>query len=193
MNSRQGGPESSSKLNIKSHTRFLALIAILGAQALVLSFVENMLPAVPGLPPGAKPGLSNIVTMFTASVLGFKGALLIAVLKAVFAGVTRGGVALVMSLCGGVLSAAVMSFLLALKKNPFGLTGISVLSATAHNAGQLCAACVISGTTKLIAGYGPLLLVFALVAGSITGVMLKILLPAHRKQSAAFGFDDFTA
>ncbi|NLX93720.1 MAG: Gx transporter family protein, partial [Clostridiales bacterium] len=46
-------------------TKKIALLGILGAQALALSALENLIPAFPGLPPGAKPGLSNIVTMYT--------------------------------------------------------------------------------------------------------------------------------
>ena len=60
-------------------------------------------------------------------------------------------------------------------------------SATAHNAGQLAVACLLSGTPALIAGYGPLLLLFAVITGAVTGVILKIVLPALEKQSTKFG------
>ena len=44
-------------------------------------------------------------------------------------------------------------------------------------------ACIISGTFKLAVYYGPLLIVFGLIAGSITGTVLSILLPVIEKQT----------
>ena len=178
---------ASSKLRINKRTRFIALVAILGAQALVLSYLENLIPAIPGLPPGAKPGFSNIVTMFAASSIGFSGAISVTVIKSVFAGITRGATAFFMSACGGILSTIVMVLLLKIKNNPFGIIGISILSAIAHNAGQLAVACIMSGTPALLWGYGPLLLIFAVVTGSVTGILLRVVLPALEKQAKMIG------
>lgn len=176
-----------SKVNIDKRTSFIALIGVLGAQALALSYLENFIPAVPGLPPGAKPGFSNIVTMFTASTLGFSGALCITLIKSVFAGITRGATAFFMSAVGGLLATIVMVLLLKLRKNPFGLMGISIMSAVAHNAGQLLVACIISGTPALVAGYGPFLLLFAVITGAVTGTILRIVMPALQKQTHLLG------
>lgn len=178
--------KKSGKLNINKTTRIIALLGILGAQALVLSVIENFIPAIPGLPPGAKPGFSNIVTMFTATIMGFPGAFGITLIKSVFAGITRGVTAGLMSFCGGLLSTIVMVLLLKLKKNPFGIMGISIMSAVAHNVGQLIVACIISGTPALVTGYGPFLLLFAIITGAITGTILRIVMPALEKQSEFF-------
>ncbi len=176
------------KDTVSARTKRIALLGVLGAQALVLSFLENLIPAIPGLPPGAKPGLSNIVTMFAAAAMGPVDALLIAVLKAVFAGLTRGLTAGLMSLSGGLLSTLIMVLLLRWKHNPFGILGVSIASAVAHNAGQLLVACLLSGTASLLWGYGPLLLLFGIAAGALTGIFLKLLLPVLLKQSRYFGF-----
>ena len=46
-------------------TNKTAFLGIMAALSLVLGFLENMLiPDIPFLPVGAKPGLSNVVTMF---------------------------------------------------------------------------------------------------------------------------------
>ncbi len=169
------------KVNVKN----IALLGILSAQALALSYLEGLLPALPGLPPGAKPGFSNIVTMFTASAMGLRQALYITLIKAVFAGLTRGPTALFMSFSGGLLSTMVMWLLLRLKKQLFGIIGVSVASAVAHNAGQLLAAVVLTGT-KAIIGYAPLLTVFAIVTGIITGAVLKAVIPVLIKQKMYF-------
>lgn len=53
---------------MKKKTERIALIGLLGALALVLGILENLLPPLPGMPPGAKAGLSNLVTMFAAAL-----------------------------------------------------------------------------------------------------------------------------
>src|SRR5699024_6514019 len=89
-------------------SRKIAVCGLLGALALVLTLLEGMLPPIPGLPPGARPGLSNIVTMFAAGSLGLPYALAIALLKGVFAFLTRGVTAGLMSLSGGLMSTLAM-------------------------------------------------------------------------------------
>lgn len=181
---------SKTKTRVDPRTRKLALLGILAAQALALAFLENLIPAIPGLPPGAKPGLANIVTMFTASVMGFWSAMAITVIKSLFALITRGFTAFCMSLTGGVLSTIVMVLLLRWKKNPFGILGVSILSAIMFNAGQLAVACImLYGTKGLVQTYGPLLLVFGIVAGALTGTILKLVLPALEKESHHFGLE----
>ena len=88
--------------------RKTALLGILCAQAIALSFLESLIPALPFLPPGAKPGFSNIVTMFAVLTFGLPQAMCITVFKALFALATRGATAFFMSLAGGVLSTLAM-------------------------------------------------------------------------------------
>ena len=168
-----------------SITKRVALLGILGAQALALSFLENLIPALPGLPPGAKPGFSNIVTMYTVSALGIGEALYITLIKALFAGLTRGPTAFFMSFAGGLLSTLVMFGLLRLHNRPFGIAGISVAAAVAHNFGQLLAAMALTGTTTVI-GYAPLLIFFAIMTGLVTGTVLKTVMPALDRQRSFF-------
>ena len=165
--------------------RKTALMGILCAQALALSFLENLIPALPFMPPGAKPGFSNIVTMFAAMNMGLPEALCITFIKAAFAGVTRGPTAFFMSLTGGALSTLIMYLAIKIKNNPFGILGIAIISAVFHNIGQLICAIVITGT-KAVVSYAPVLLVFSLVTGCITGTILKVVMPALEKQSKYF-------
>lgn len=158
-------------------TKKLTLLSLLSALALVLSFMENiLLPDIPFLPVGAKPGLSNIVTMFTASFYGFSGAIYITLIKGLFALITRGVTASVMSLCGGVLSTAVMCLMIKKEGKNLSYIGIGVLSASVHNMGQLLAACFITGTASLLS-YGKYLLLFGLVTGLVTGTVVEAALP----------------
>jgi heptaprenyl diphosphate synthase len=152
----------------------LAFLGVMGTLALALSFLEGLLPPMPYLPPGAKPGLSNVATLFTVHKLGCKEAFAIAVLKALFAGATRGVTAGLLSLSGGILSTVVLCLLL--RQEKLGLVGVCVICAVCHNAGQLAAACLLTGTVKLVAA-APVLLLFSLAAGIVTGCISRAVLP----------------
>ena len=137
--------------------RKVALLGMLSAVAVALSWLEGMLAPLPGMPPGAKLGLSNVATMLAATTLGPGSALTVTLIKGAFAGLTRGLTAGLMSLAGGLLSTGAVCLLLRWRRCPFGWIGIGVTGAVA---------------------YLPLLLLFALLAGAATGLTLYILLPA---------------
>ena len=161
----------------RSSSRFVALLGIFGALALVLSFLENtLLPDLPLLPPGAKLGLSNVVTTLTGALLGAPAAFAVTVLKALFAFITRGATAGLMSFSGGLLSTVGLVLLLRLQGQYLSFLGISVLCAALHNLGQLLCACALTGTFSML-NYGKYLLLFSMIAGTLTGVMLNLLMP----------------
>ena len=167
----------SSSTDKKNVARRVAVAGIFGAQALALAWLESLLPAFPFLPPGAKPGLSNIVTMFAVCSLNIADALFIVIIKAFFAGITRGMTAFFMSLCGGLMSLVAMVLIFRVfKKSRLGLIGTGVCCALAHNLGQLFAAAVITDTVT-IAGYAPALLIFGVCTGIVTGCVFKAVSP----------------
>ncbi len=158
-----------------------ALLGVFGALALALSFLEHtLMPTVPLLPPGAKLGLSNIVTVVCGALFGPPAAFYIAALKALFAFVTRGATAGLMSLAGGLLSAAVLSLLLRQIGRTVSYLGVGVLCAAAHNLGQLLMSACLTGSPALLS-YGKYLLLFALLTGTLTGLMLCVLVPRLQK------------
>ena len=150
--------------------RRVAVTGLLGALALTLSLLEGMLPPVPTLPPGAKLGLSNIAVLFAVQSLGLLPALGIALVKAVFAGLTRGGIAFLMSLSGGLLS-TVLVFILSRLRRP----GLGIAGALAHNFGQLLTATLL--TSLAAAWYAPWLIGFGVLFGAVTGVILRVTMP----------------
>lgn len=162
-------------------TQRIAFFGIMGALALVLGFIEGMfIPDIPFLPVGAKPGLSNIVTMYVVEVTGLAGGIYITLIKAVFALITRGATASFMSLCGGILSTFVTALMIKKGKRIFSFLGIGIAGAVMHNFGQLAAACLISGTPALFS-YGKYLIIFALITGAVTGSMLLLIMPGINK------------
>lgn len=158
-------------------SRKIAVCGLLGALALVLTLLEGMLPPIPGLPPGARPGLSNIVTMFASGSLGLPYALAIALIKGVFAFLTRGVTAGLMSLSGGLMSTLAMWVVW--KKTRFSLLFTGVCGALAHNAAQLCIAVLLTGRAALF--YIPAMLLLSIVCGLCTGLVLRLLLPLLEK------------
>jgi len=60
--------------NSKSDT--VAFLGIFFAVAMILNYVEAMVPTAAFLPPGVKLGLSNIVTMYCLFFLGTKYAIM---------------------------------------------------------------------------------------------------------------------
>ena len=120
-------------------TRHIALSGLLFALAMALSFIEGTL-TIPGLMPGMKLGLANIVVMYALFFMGPKQALVLDVLKALFVFLVSGFTAGFLSLCGGLLSLLVMwvlYYLLPVRPTWFIL---SVCGALAHNIGQLLGA-----------------------------------------------------
>ena len=149
-------------------TRHIALSGLLFALAMALSFIEGSL-VIPGLLPGMKLGLANIVVMYALFFMGVKQALVLDVLKALFvflvSGFTAGLSLLVM---------AVLYYVVPVRPTWFIL---SVCGALAHNVGQLLGAGVII-SSSLSLYYAPVMLVLGLVMGALTSITLKALLPA---------------
>ena len=172
----------------------VAVTGILAAVAAALSFLESLLPALPFLPPGAKPGLSNIAVMFAAVSFGLPTMLAVILIKSMFTLFLRGLAAFFISLCGGLLSGLVMFALSRIrqrtdadgdgKRAAFGYVGISAVSAVCHNLGQLLAASLTAGVS--LAPYLPLLTLFGLLFGAVTGTILGAVMPVLQRQTAAF-------
>lgn len=151
-------------------TKQLAQCALLISLALVLSYMERFFPLQMLIPlPGIKLGLANIVTLVALQLLGFRNTFFILVLRCVLGAVFGGGITgLAFSLTGGLLAIGVMG--LAAKMPCFSIYGVSILGATAHNVGQICAAMVLMQTVY-IAAYLPWLLLVGIFTGFATGAM----------------------
>ena len=162
--------------NRSQKVKRLALMGLLFALAMALSFLESLLPALPMLPPGIRLGLSNIVTMYALFVLGPVSGYTIAVLKALFVLLTRGAVAAAMSAAGGVFSVTIMLLLSLLPGIKEQYLLLSVFGGAAHNIGQLVMARFIINN-QYVWYYFPVLLAAGLLMGAITGMALRVVLP----------------
>ena len=89
-------------------TKRLVLLAMLTAVAMILSYVESLLPSV-GIP-GVKMGLANIAVIFALFRFGWKEAAALSLVRVVLVSLLFGSVgAMLYSLAGAVLSLAVMA------------------------------------------------------------------------------------
>ncbi len=165
--------------NRSGKTKQIALSGLLFALTMALSFLEGMI-AIPGLVPGMKLGLANIVVMYALFFMGTQQALILDVLKAGFVFLVSGATAGFLSLCGGLFSLVVMWALYFLPRRRPTWFILSVCGALAHNIGQLLGASIIL-SSAISLYYAPVLLVLGLIMGSVTSVTLRAILPAMAK------------
>jgi len=151
---------------------------ILSALALALSWAESFLAPFLNLPMGVKPGLSNIAVMMASATLGLPAGLAVAAAKAVFAGLTRGLTAMLLSGVGGIISALLVGSLLkfSIKNSAFSITeiGIGMLGGAAHNMAQLLVAALIMRAPGVLWA-APVLLLCGALAGAVTGTAVKLI------------------
>lgn len=161
-------------------TKLLVLTALLFAVALVLAIVENSFPPLLVAVPGVKLGLSNIPVMYALFFLDKKPALMIAVLKASYVLITRGFIAGILSLCGGILSLLIMLLLLVIFRDKISYFVLSIFGAVFHNIGQFAAISMIY-TNIYLWVYIPVLLISGVAAGMATSALLRLIMPAFNR------------
>ena len=155
----------------------VALYGLLIALALVLSYLESLVPlsfAVPGI----KMGLPNIVVVFALYRLRWRDAAVISLVRVLLVSVLFGNVfSLAYSAAGAVLSLLVMLLLKSTGK--FSETGVSVAGAVAHNAGQILVAVFVLETGRLVY-YLPVLCISGTIAGICIGLVSALLVKRIR-------------
>ncbi len=159
--------------NKPSNNRKTALCGVMIALAMVLSYLESLIPfnfAVPGI----KLGLANMVTIIAMQRLGVKQACAISTGRIILSGILFGNIAVIIySLAGAALSIAVMW--LAGRIKVFSLVGISVCGAVSHNLGQLIVAALMMENTKILY-YMLVLAITGTIAGIIIGIISSIIM-----------------
>ncbi len=152
------------------HARRLARVSLLCACALVLSYLETMIP-LPVAVPGIKLGLANVAVVVALYTLDVKSAAAVALVKVFASGFLFGSpMMLVYSLGGTVLAFIGMVALAAVPG--VGLVPVSMLAAVLHNVGQLGVAAMALQTPAVFINLG-VLGVAACVTGGITGAVAE--------------------
>lgn len=161
----------------------LAAIGMLSALALVLSFLESLIPFQPGLP-GIKLGLANLVIVFALYRMNVHSALLINTVRILLAGLLFSGLfGLLYSAAGAAASLAAMTLLLQINRKReqvgksilFSIFGVSMTGGVFHNLGQLLVAILFLSSLNLIY-YLPVMIISGIVMGLINGMIARLLL-----------------
>lgn len=155
-------------------SRKVAVIGLLTALCLVLSYIEFLLPIAPLGIPGIKIGLANICVIFALYRFGLPEAAGINLMRIVLCWLIFGNfLSLLYSLAGAFLSIITMTLLKSTKK--FTPLGVSAAGGASHNLAQLSVAAVFTDVGA-VWYYFPVLLISGTVAGAVNGFILKILL-----------------
>ncbi|MBQ8798156.1 MAG: Gx transporter family protein [Lachnospiraceae bacterium] len=149
-------------------TKKMALLGLCTAVALVLAYMESMLPPLFHGIPGIKIGLPNIIIVFVLYRFGLWEAAVVSFIRMLAISFMFGNLmALVYSLAGAFLSLLVMAVL---KKMKFlSPVGVSVAGGVFHNVGQILAAMVLLGTAEL--GY---YLIVLTITGTVSGIFVGL-------------------
>ncbi len=153
---------------MKTKSKSVAFAGICIALALILAYIEVLLPPLFSAVPGIKMGLPNIIIVFLLYRRGPVLAGVVSLLRILLVSMLFGNaMALMYSLAGGVLSLGVMVLLK--KLNALSAVGVSVAGGVTHNIGQIVMAVILLDTVQL----GYYLAVLA-VTGTVAGIVIGL-------------------
>lgn len=145
-----------------------AILSMLTGVALMLSYVESLIPVAPGIP-GIKLGLANLAVVLCLYEYGWREALLVNVARVLLSSFLFGNMYVVLySLAGAVVSFCAMTA--AKRSGRFSMIGVSVSGGVCHNIGQLAVAMAVIQTVQVVS-YLPWLL----IAGCVTGILIGMM------------------
>ena len=144
-----------------------AYFGVFTALALILGYVESLIPIQFGVP-GIKLGLANLIIVMVLCKRGWKEALLLSVVRIVLSGFIFGNLfSILYSFTGGMLSLLVMALMV--KSSRFSTVGISIAGGVCHNIGQLIVA-MLAVETYQVGFYLPVLLISGVITGALIGI-----------------------
>lgn len=153
---------------MKEKTKKTAFLGVVTSVALVLSYLEAILPPLYAAVPGVKVGLPNLVIIFILYKYSFKEAFSISLVRVLIVALLFGNVmTLAYSTAGAILSIIVMVLLK--KTDKFSTVGVSIAGGVAHNAGQVLVAIFLLDSTQI--GYYMIILA---ITGTIAGVFIGL-------------------
>ena len=154
-------------------TRKITTLGLSVALALILSYVESLLPPLVAVP-GVKVGLPNIVILFLLWRYGWKEAAAVSGIRLLLtAALFTGFAAFFYGLSGAVLS--LLGSALLKRSGRFSPLGVSAAGGVLHNLGQIALAALVLDSGYIFA-YLPVLLLSGTVAGALVVLLAGILI-----------------
>lgn len=154
-------------------TSKMTFLGLFTAVAMILSFVETLLPPLTTALPGIKMGLPNIAIMFILYRVGWKEATVVSIVRVILVSLLFGSImSMVYSLGGAILSLLIMTLMQ--KLTSFSRVSISVVGGVCHNIGQILVAWAVTSTAQIVY-YLPVLLISGCAAGILVGLVAGML------------------
>lgn len=150
------------------NTKSLTLTALFTAAALVLQLVESALPPIFAFAPGAKMGLSNLVTLVAVFILGIPESYVVLLLRCLLGSLLSGGIfSLAYALPAGLVSLTLEIVLIRFFIGKLSIVSVSLAGAVVFNAVQLIVASLIVGVSLM--PYLSVMLFASTIAGLAVG------------------------
>ncbi len=162
----------------KEYLHRLVMAGILTAIAMILSWIEAILPFSLGIP-GVKLGLCHIITLIALYRLAPWEALALTTVRVCLIAMLFGNAAsLIYSAVGGFSSLAVMLILKRVgcrkahsdSKPLFSMFGVSIAGAVTHNLAQFSVAALLMQTMGILS-YLPVLILVGIMSGALIGAV----------------------
>lgn len=161
----------------------IVFIGLLVSQALALYTIESMIP-VPFIAPGAKLGLTNLITVIALYILNNKkDVLIIIIIRLLLAAMFTGNLSTLMySAAGALFSYCAMIIIKEFAKDKVSIIGVSVVGAFFHNVGQLIVASIIIQNIAIML-YLPILSIAGIGTGIFVGITANFIVNHMSKLS----------
>lgn len=154
--------------NSQTKARKIAFVGLTASVALLLSYVEFLLPPIFVAVPGIKIGLPNVIILYVLYCLDIKYAALVSFTRLCISSLLFGNVmTFAYSAAGAILSLLVMGILKKIDK--LSAVGVSVAGGVTHNLGQILVAMLLLDTPQ-IAYY----MIVLAITGTISGVFIGL-------------------
>ncbi len=150
----------------------MAVLALLTALAVLMGYVESLIPLNAGVP-GIKIGICNIVVLFVLLLFSWKEALAVSAARVLIIGFLFGNLySIAYGLAGTALS--ILGMTLLLKSRRCGLLGVSAAGGVLHNVGQILTAKLVLPSLPLL-WYVPVLIFAGMAAGAVVGGIVYLI------------------
>ena len=164
------------KINTKDHK-----IAKLAAIAIALSIIEFFLPSPI---PGVKPGIANIITLFTIIKFNFSTAVWVSIIRVFVVSIIIGtflGPTFFLSLSGSLFSLMFLFLFKNINGKYFSVISLSLIAAFAHTTGQFLIVRFWIIPHDGIFYLLPIFMISALTFGLVNGIITRSLLSLNIK------------
>lgn len=159
-----------------SPTQKSVYIALLAAQATIIAILESFIPNIFAFAPGAKLGLSNMITMVAIFTLSRRDAFKVVTMRLLLTTLLTGTLSTFMySVSGAYLSFLGMLLIRQLGPKRVSFIGISACGGILFNIGQLIVASLMAGSFTVML-YLPVLSLSGLLAGIVVGITANFMM-----------------